>query len=170
MNKRDELIEKAAEFLAAITYESGKPSIAMWMADFALSLEAKDEWPQADDQCWCLDSDGVVEFTWHNLGADNDCLVRGSVYRTEAEANLADRQRIARTAIHRWIEEKAERVDWNNIGQAKAFPFWCPRENKWVRDETTATMIPGWFFVGRDDYDRMMSENAQHFDVLKEGM
>lgn len=135
----------------------------------SLSLETKDEWPQKGDEYWTPGTSQSLMWRLKNPDEIDGYLANGIIFRTEEESERYRRQRIARTAIHRWIAEKAEKVDWNNIGQAKAFPFWCPRENKWVRDETTATMIPGWFFVDRDDYDRMMSENAAHFDVLKEG-
>jgi len=171
MNKRDELIKKAKEFWAEqANRPAGRSSTrAEAMADFALSLEAKDEWPQKGDKYWHLTSDDYLWDTWDADECDENRAMRG-IYRTKAKANLADRQHIARTAIHRWIEEKAERVDWGSRAY-KFSPFFNSKCGAWSRSEFVHSYVPDWFYVGTiEDYNRMMSENAQHFEVLKEGM
>lgn len=162
---RNELIEKAKKFWAERADQpAGQSSTrAEAMADFVLSLKAKDEWPQKSDKYWHLTSDDYLWDTWDADECDENRAMRG-IYRTEAEARLADRQRIARTAIHRWIAEQAEKVD------DYRFAFSPQLFNGEWRMVELQYRIPEWFFVKTtQDYDRMMSENAQHFDVLKEG-
>lgn len=170
MNKRDELIKKAKEFWAEqANRPAGRSSTrAEAMADFALSLEAKDEWPQKGDKYWHLTSDDYLWDTWDADECDENRAMRG-IYRTKAKADLADRQRIARTAIHRWIAEQAEKVDWEDVLLIKHHPKWDWLSQAWDRGSGVFHRIPGWFYVYEKDYDRMMADNAQHFDVLKEG-
>lgn len=168
---RNELIEKAKKFWAERANQlAGQSSTrAEAMADFVLSLEAKDEWPQYGDEYWYIDDEEVVDGTWTDHQLDHIRRDRGIVFRTEAEANLADRQRIARTAIHRWIAENAERVDWTD-GECKCYPLLNVDSGRWNLDWWTGNRIPDWFYVYEKDYARMMAENAEHFEVLKEGM
>lgn len=164
---RNELIEKAKEFWAKRANQpAGQSSTrAEAMADFVLSLEAKDEWPQYGDEYWYIDDEEVVDGTWTDHQLDQIRRDRGTVFCTREEADLADRQRIARTAIHRWIAEQAEKVD------DYRFAFSPQLFNGEWRMVELKYRTPEWFFVKTtQNYDRMMSENAQHFEVLKEGM
>lgn len=167
MDKRTELIDKAQEYWNQT--HVGVDSVVEMLADFALSLETKDEWPQVNDEYWYLDGEGVGDCRWDDCGLDDDRYKRG-IYRTEAEADRVDRQRIARTAIHRWIEEKAEKVDWSETNRKKVSPAWDVDKQSWSQNNGWIYQVPGWFYVYEKDYDRLMAENKQHFDVLAEGL
>lgn len=159
----NELIEEAREFCS--TYPTFGVPLPEILVAWHLSLETKDEWWKKG--YWTPFENNSTDRLWYDSELDRTSLENGLIFRTEEESERYRRQRIARTAIHRWIAEKAEKVDWTDLHQ-KLFPVWDGAG--WAEYCWTQIYIPGWFYVYQKDYDRMMSENAAHFEVLKEGM
>ena len=63
-------------------------------------------WPQDGDDCYELDSDGsIYRYTYKSTDGMHKLLIRGNLYKTEEEAQAADRQRIAETKVIRRLRE-----------------------------------------------------------------
>lgn len=61
-------------------------------------------WPQKGDEYWILNPYGVGTLEWDNDDGDKETIIRG-IFRTQQEAEAADRQRIEETKVIRRLRE-----------------------------------------------------------------
>lgn len=117
-----------------------------------LEQEHPKTWPQDGDDCYELDTDGeIICYKYSSSGSTKELLVRGNLYKTEEEAEAADRLRIAETKVIRRLREIENPEEKNNYfprilgnssfipdyysgGEAKThLPTWYSTEAAWFK-------------------------------------
>lgn len=161
---REELIDKAAKFMA----RDSSPDMVMLtlekFADFALSLQEPESkpWPQEGDEVWFQYGDGSAGCrTYDDDDLDNHYLRQGRIHRTEAEAIRANEVEAANAEIKRWRDENAPfvAVNWKSVSQRKYYGVYRHDDERWGGTWTAIGEPVGVIiFASHDDLARCQAE------------
>ena len=74
--------------------------------------------PKEEEPCWVIFSNGIDNICWHDEELNNKAYLRGSVVKTEKEAEWADQHRIIATELKHFVAENdphpITEEDWVN--------------------------------------------------------
>jgi hypothetical protein len=120
------------------------------------------EWPQKDDNCYCIVSTGsVAEFIWSGTDADNDCLKQG-IYRTREAAEMEALRRECRASRPKvdW-ESESDRV-WFPTGKSSALNFY------WVGAVSISLIDSGLYGRTEEEARERWDKYGKAFEYLIE--
>lgn len=137
-------------------------------------IEKKGPWkPEKGEKYWYLHDFGIINIRWFDRGdIFGKHLARNNVYRTEAEAKLADDKRIALATINRFIEENCEVVtkeDWIERSQSNLFnwyPYVDAREILDLTGTTSYSVQPFPYLKTKEDCNKLIKACESELKLL----
>lgn len=129
--------------------------------------------PKDGEKVYCLLYGGSIEIIRYDSTSESHTtyLRRGLIFPTREEAELADRKRIAVTAIKDYVAENMPFVpDWKNFGQKKCTVFCDHLNGLWYPTSGNTTqfnfLLPYVGSIG--DCNQLIRDCKEHLDVLLE--
>jgi hypothetical protein len=128
--------------------------------------------PEHGQQYWFFGGDGVYSYIWFGANSDLYGWERGNVYLTQAEAQAADRVRIAVAQINREVVRlnKAQGwvADWGNEWEKKYHPVAHP--HCWTLGKVYSAKVQFTFTYGsKETWESVIKSHHAQLEIVRNG-